>query len=530
MRGIGLNKADPAMQRVSVLGRIAMMSTLAALLWLHPVAGGVATFVVLCIFLVRLDGMERQVIGIIRSMGGDPRSRRDSLASQVADLVAVRDAQSHRLPRRHATSGLPTRETLIEAMQESSGLLGVLELADFDRLCAIDPAQAEQLLTAVARRVVRMTNEARTIAQVDRARIAIWFGPIEEAAARAEFQAIVYALSTSLGDDGNRMLPVVRSGVLVCDGESLPETLLARAFVGLRVNGSGDAPDPCNSEAATQDFRLEQDLRQAIAAGQLELCFQPFIDAKAGKLCGAEALLRWHHPERGSISPAIFIPLAERAGLADEIGSWVLNAACREAGHWSAAGLSGVKVAVNVSARQLEREGLATLVERALGHHALPPYLLELELTETAAAVDVRAAQRLFDQLRRLGSSIAIDDFGTGYSSLSSLRQLSFDKLKIDRAFVTDVDRRPDSQAICESIIALGRGLGICVLAEGVERAEEMEWLRNKGCWIFQGFYFAKPMSGHDLILFARDRETLAERLHPSAANPALPPMMSLAR
>jgi EAL domain-containing protein (putative c-di-GMP-specific phosphodiesterase class I) len=219
---------------------------------------------------------------------------------------------------------------------------------------------------------------------------------------------------------------------------------------------------------------------------------------------------------RGLVSPAEFIPLAEAAGLAGEIGTWVLDAACRAARSWSATGLPSVRIAVNVSGHQLERDGFDLLVERTLSRHGLPPRLLELELTETIAMADSRTAALLFERIRALGVAISIDDFGTGYSSLSYLKKLSFDKLKIDREFVTDVDSRRDCQAICQSIIALGRGLGISVLAEGVERAEEMMWLRRHGCQLFQGFHFARPMPEPDFLAFARDGQAITNLFTPN--------------
>jgi Amt family ammonium transporter len=203
----------------------------------------------------------------------------------------------------------------------------------------------------------------------------------------------------------------------------------------------------------------------------------------------------------------------EAGGMAHPVGMWILNVACREARRWQAEGLAGLRVAVNVSGHQLQRDDLPALVERALARHSLGPDALEMELTESVAMGDGDHAARLFQQLRAMGVRIAIDDFGTGYSSFSTLRTLAFDKIKIDREFVTNVDARRDSQAICQSIIALGRGLGIRVLAEGVECRAEYEWLRRHGCTHFQGYYFAPPLDGAAFVAFARDGEGLARLL-----------------
>jgi EAL domain-containing protein (putative c-di-GMP-specific phosphodiesterase class I) len=243
-------------------------------------------------------------------------------------------------------------------------------------------------------------------------------------------------------------------------------------------------------------------------------------------VCGAEALLRWQHPERGFVSPARFVPVMEAIGLASEIGAWVLNAAVREASEWRARGFSELRMAVNVSGVQLERDDLPILVERTLQRHALTAGCLEIELTESVATSNADHCRRIFQQLRDMGVKLAVDDFGTGYSGFSSLRTLRFDKIKIDREFVSNVDTRSDSQAICQSIIALARGLGIRVLAEGVERQAEYAWLRRHGCHHFQGYYFSRPLDADRFAVFVRDtraldrllslggeRQTIVERL-----------------
>ncbi len=223
--------------------------------------------------------------------------------------------------------------------------------------------------------------------------------------------------------------------------------------------------------------------------------------------------MRWQHPTRGAVSPTLFVPIMEAMGLAHDFGMWALNTAAREARSWQVKGLGDLRVAVNVSGYQLEREDLAALVERTLVRHGLTPGVLEIELTEGVAMVDCARAARLFADIRAMGVSIAIDDFGTGFSSLSTLRKLAFDKIKIDREFVTDVDRRKDSQAICQSIVALARGLGIRVLAEGVERREEYVWLRQHGCHLFQGYYFSPPLEQAAFVALAENPAGLVNKL-----------------
>lgn len=255
---------------------------------------------------------------------------------------------------------------------------------------------------------------------------------------------------------------------------------------------------------------LEPDLRRALGSDQFVLHYQPVVDLGSGRLAGAEALVRWQHPELGLLPPVKFIPALEETGLMNEVGPWILDAACRQARAWEEDGLTGLKMAVNLSARQLRDPSLKATIVRTLDLHGLQPQSLELELKEMAAMENMELTRALFTDLRSLGVSLAIDDFGSGYSSLSYVRKLPFDKLKIDREFVTNVEARPDSQAICRALIELTRGLSLNVLAEGVETREEVETLRGLGCTMFQGFYFARPLTAEIFAATVRDPNWLA--------------------
>ena len=430
----------------------------------------------------------------------------DALAARLSDL-------GHRSARLHGISGLPTREPLMEAIDAAppGGCLSLAELCDFDRLSLVDPTGAEEVLTQIAQRLARMVGPDRFLAHVDRSRFAIWCPAVDAATARRELDAISYALQERITLPSLDIAPQIRSVLVEADGaQGSAAALIAQGLASLSGAADGALIKPGAAEASARNlFLLEQDLRQAVQKNEFELWFQPFIDAARQRICGAEALLRWHHPVDGTISPALFIPVMEASGLADEIGLWTLNAGCREAAGWEAGDPRGLKVAINLSAHQLERADLPQLVDRTLRRHGLAPALLELELTETVASVDSASARALFDTLRALGVAISIDDFGAGYSSLSYLKKLRFDKIKIDREFVSHVDTQRDSQAICQSIIALGRGLGIPVLAEGVERAEEYVWLRRHGCTLFQGYHFARPMKAADFRALVRDETSI---------------------
>lgn len=390
------------------------------------------------------------------------------------------------------------------------GMIGLIEFSGFSKLASFDPMFAERARAQLQDRMRRMIGPRRPIGTAGHARAAIWFGgDVGEAAVRAELEAIRYALVDAIDVDGRSVTPELRIACVGVMADESAELLLARAVATLATGDAGQGSGPATAGAA-HAFALEQDLRHAATRGELRIDFQPLIDGVAGRVCGAEALLRWRHPELGLIPPSEFIPIAEHAGLAEEIGLWTLNAATREARGWARLGAGELSVAVNVSAQQLVRGDLALSVERTLARQRFAPKLIELELTETVAAGDVAHIGALFRRLRAIGVRIAIDDFGTGYSSLSYLRTLAFDKIKIDREFVTEVDRRRDSQAICQSVIALGRGLGIRVLAEGVERREEYEWLRRHGCGLFQGYLFSRPLSAVDFATFVANRAGVA--------------------
>jgi predicted signal transduction protein with EAL and GGDEF domain len=233
---------------------------------------------------------------------------------------------------------------------------------------------------------------------------------------------------------------------------------------------------------------LELDLRAAHAEQQFELWYQPQVDATTGALGGFEALLRWRHPVRGLVSPADFIPLAEEIGLIVPLGEWVIRQACAHAAAWPAT----VRVAVNVSAAQFGSGSLERVVLGALAAAALDPRRLELEITESVLLTDTEATLATLHRLRGMGVRISLDDFGTGYSSLSYLRRFPFDKIKIDRSFVHDL-KRADSAAIIEAVAELAAKLGMATTAEGVETAEQLALVRDKGCTEAQGYLISPP-------------------------------------
>ena len=268
---------------------------------------------------------------------------------------------------------------------------------------------------------------------------------------------------------------------------------------------------------ARDQFDLLRDLRRALAEGQLHLVYQPKVHAPSGEITGAEALMRWEHPERGLVGPTVFIPIAERFGLIGAIGNWLIDEACRQAGQWRDEGLR-MRVAINLSAHQLRHADLADRIDAALRRHDINPQLLTCEITESVAMEDASNAIRMVERLSQLGVNISIDDFGTGYSSLSYLRKLRAGELKIDRSFVLDLETSADARAVVDAVVKLAQALGLKVVAEGVETEAQHQILRSFGCHELQGFLFARPMSALALSALGDGRRRPARARVPRLA------------
>lgn len=284
--------------------------------------------------------------------------------------------------------------------------------------------------------------------------------------------------------------------------------LVGHAAVAMRQvqqAGGGDYMvfDPKMAVDQREQAELLADLRQAVVRGQLELVYQPKVDARNLQITAAEALLRWHHPKRGMVSPALFIPLAERHGLIGAIGNWVIDDATRQAAAWRALGLR-MRVAINISAYQMRQDDLVDRLEAALARHNLQPGRFTCEITESVAMEDTQVTQRSFERLRRAGLHVSIDDFGVGQASLSYLRRLPAAELKIDASFVQDLGTSDDARAIVDAVVKLAHALGLRVVAEGVETARQRDLLVQLGCDELQGFLFAKPMHAAQLAVWAQ--------------------------
>ena len=235
---------------------------------------------------------------------------------------------------------------------------------------------------------------------------------------------------------------------------------------------------------------MEQQLRAAVRNQELTLAFQPIMALSNGEICGFEALARWSHPERGVVSPAVFIPLAEEIGVIQELGEWVIREALRIASRWPA----HITVSVNVSGNQFRSSGLTNAVRNALNEFSFAPHRLEIEITETMKIAESDNAMTVLNTFRELGVRIALDDFGTGYSSLRYVLDLPLDKIKIDRSFVSTALEKPVSASLVRAVVGIARDLGLVVTAEGIETVEQMNFIKANGCHQGQGFLISKPV------------------------------------
>jgi diguanylate cyclase (GGDEF)-like protein len=379
----------------------------------------------------------------------------------------------------------------------------------------------DQLLLAVAGRIRKLLPAGELVARIGGDEfVLVLAGAEERAAISARIDELVqllgrpYILSVA---DNQVEIPIgVSVGIALfpADGLDLHRLLRSAELALNSVQADGGRMyryfDPAQQAAVEHRRRLEDDLRHALAAGQLHLTFQPIIDIGAGRLAGAEALLRWEHPVRGMVSPEVFIPLAEEIGLIGAIGLMVLEEACRGVAEWRRHG-HDLYVSVNVSARQIPDELPPQMLRDVLASHALPAEAVAIEITEGALMSNVGVAQVWIDSLRAAGLRIYLDDFGTGYSSLSYLKRFPMDTVKIDKSFIRDMGDDNSDRALVAAIITMANSLGLKVVAEGVEDARQLALLREMGCGHVQGYYFSRPVKGEDFLpLVARIGDLLA--------------------
>ncbi|WP_411871294.1 EAL domain-containing protein [Vulcanococcus limneticus] len=368
----------------------------------------------------------------------------------------------------------------------------------------------DRLLVETAQRLRRTLRSSDVIARVGGDEFLIVLPKLTPRDAAIVATTLQAAVAEAWHDDGHEVVVTASVGIAMAPEDSRDRDLLARkASLALhdvkqeQPNGYRFFTDELQARTA-RTMQLSNALRFALERDEFRVVYQPQVDTTTGAVLGAEALLRWQHPELGPISPAEFIPVAERNGLILPIGSWVLAEAIHQLQRWIDAGLAPPRIAVNLSALQFRQADLAERTATLLAGAGVPADLLELELTETATMENPAAARHTIHQLGLLGIRFAIDDFGTGYSSLSNLRQLKAYKLKIDASFIRDLNVNADARAIVTGIVNMARGMGIRTLAEGVECLTERRFLQQQGCDEIQGYLFAKPLPPEEFMAYTQ--------------------------
>jgi diguanylate cyclase (GGDEF)-like protein len=443
-----------------------------------------------------------------------PRAQGDEIGQlagsfeQMRTEIASREERIARLAYVDALTDLPNRTRFLEAFSLlAPGAGGAVMVVNVDRFALINNALGhlvgDRLLRAVAGQLQPLVPPGGMLARLWGDQFAFLLEGAGLEAARRFADTVLAALRDPVTLDGQRLDIEAGVGIALYPDDGLDAaTLLRRAELALatakrRHAGIAFAQET-GGEPAHEQLSLIGDMRRALAAGEFTLAYQPKLALAGGRIVAVEALLRWQHPERGSIAPARFIPFAEQTGFIREITPWVLESAVRQAAAWHAAGLD-IAVSANLSTLDLLDPNLGRRVRDLLEHYAVPARRLCLEITESALMDDPALAQAHLDELAGLGIKLSIDDYGVGQASLAYLKSLPVDELKLDRSFITAITESPRNAAIVESTIMLSHALGLTVVAEGVETPAELRWLREHGCDIAQGYGIGRPMTAAQL-------------------------------
>jgi diguanylate cyclase (GGDEF)-like protein/PAS domain S-box-containing protein len=429
------------------------------------------------------------------------------------DVTAARmlAEQIAHLAEHDALTGLPNRlllndrlELAISRANRATGLLAILFL-DLDNFKHINDSLGhpvgDKLLKSVAQRLQDCVRAPDTVSRQGGDEFVLLLQDVQQvddAAFTAE--RILKAMKAAHSIEGHQLHVTTSIGISIYPDDGLDaanllkhaDTAMFQAKLAGRQNFRFFKPEM--NVKAVERQSIEEDLRHALERRQLTLQYQPIINLKSGAITGAEALLRWTHPDRGSVPPATFIPVAEDSGLIVAIGAWVLHEACVQAKAWTDAGLRPITMSVNVSALQFRSKNFLPSLNATLDKTGLKPESLNVEVTESGIMERTQFGVPTLQALRERGVQVAIDDFGTGYSSLSYLRKLKVDALKIDQSFVRGISSTPDDTSIISAIISMGRSLKLRLIAEGVESAEDLGFLKAQGCDEAQGFYFSHPV------------------------------------
>ncbi|PKO42121.1 MAG: GGDEF domain-containing protein [Betaproteobacteria bacterium HGW-Betaproteobacteria-4] len=473
------------------------------------------------ISVVRKDGsvFPAMVYGAPSSFDGRPAS-----VGTLLDISAQKAAENRirELADYDVLTGLPNRRLLRErfvlllaaAEREKSEIAVIfLDLDHFKRVNdSLGHSVGDELLVEVARRLDTVVRRIDTVARLGGDEFIFAMPGFHTAAAAEVARRIIDVFARPFEVAGHELTVTPSLGISIYphDGQDL-ETLLKNADTAMyrakEIGRNTFQFYATEMNTATLDrLLMESNLRRALVQGEFILQYQPLVNLRSGLVIGVEALIRWQHPELGTIMPDNFIHVAEETGLINPIGDWVLCEACRQAKAWCDEGLPSLVVAVNVAPVQFRQPGFVEMVAGALAASGLEASLLELELTERTVMHDADINLGTLSALHRMGVELSLDDFGTGYSSLAYLKRFPVGKLKIDRSFVNDLETDPDDWAIASTIVSMGRSLRMTVLAEGVETAEQLAQLRKMGCDMAQGYYFSRPTSAAGIAEILRQQ------------------------
>ncbi len=447
------------------------------------------------------------------------------LSQRVRRIIEANRAEKRirHLAYNDLLTGLPNRtlffELLGQAIEQADATKGQLAVLfmDLDRFKYVNDNLGhdvgDRLLVAVAQRVRHSVRNVDTVARLGGDEFTVVLGDLEgPAAAATAAHNICRVLATPFQIDGHDIFVTSSVGIAIYphDGTDVA-TLVKHAdsamYRAKKTNTGFQFYEASMEQSISEHVRLESDLRRALEQQQLEVYYQPQAMLSTGRIVAMEALVRWRHPTRGMVPPVEFIPLAEETGLINPLGDWVLRTACAQLKEWIEQGLPPLRVAVNLSVRQLLQKDFAASVEAALADTGLPPKLLELEITESTLMENAEDTLKALHRLRNLGVRLSIDDFGTGYSSLSYLKRFPVDIIKIDRSFVRDVPQDADDAAIVTAIIALAHSLRLEVVAEGVETQAQLQFLRAKHCDLLQGYHLSQAVPAAQFAELVRSQE-----------------------
>jgi diguanylate cyclase (GGDEF)-like protein/PAS domain S-box-containing protein len=453
------------------------------------------------------DGHDRLFEVAVRAINGSA-----AFPTHYMGLVRLADAidLDERRFGHDELTGLPNRDIFVDRVDQAvlrahrTNSSVALLMMGLDRFTLVNDAlghsAGDRLLIEVARRLRQCIRETDTVVRLDGDKFALVMAIADVDDSVIVAEKVLHGIKEPFGIDGQEVVVTFSIGIALYPQDATTNSGLIKqaenALHHAKVSGRNQYQffsKDMNRKAKVR-LDLEARMRRALVNEEFVVFYQPKVSAEDDRLVGSEALVRWMDPEKGMISPGEFIPVAEETGLIEQLGAWVLRRSCEQMQGWQSQGLNPVRVSVNVSPRQFRSRALLETVIGILDDTGLSPKWLELEITESMLMNDVEAAVRKMTALRELGIGLSIDDFGTGYSSLSYLGRFPITTLKIDRAFIADVDTNPKTAEIARAIIGLSRGLNLEVVAEGCEVVEHIQFLKDHGCDTVQGFYYSKPV------------------------------------